>query len=358
MNRRPATVLLAAAACVCAASLPALAEPTVSGSPTSSTVSLTTSGTGTRQLQLLDLAGKPLTDLSLRPGAPAPFRVSVVDTGVGALTDPKTAFTVNATLNNLYADGKADGAFIPSGDVKVSFPASGALDAVGSLTAVPRVVLGGALGGCTNAASLLTVVNDLLKATKLCTALNDGVALDGLEVVSSTTQQLQSIADVPFALAGQTGGPFTAADHVNGIGKADSRGTGAGTAVPLLTGTPSVASLVDELNALEATVAGLPVLSETGVGSQVSVSSVVAALLTSSNAELATLGSALSALLPSQVQAALSGVTATVQDLGLGDITSTTGVYSSVPVLTATPKAVPAAGGTYSGTMTVTLVQP
>lgn len=360
MNRpaRRATVLVAATACLAAAALPALAEPSVSGSPSSSTVSLSVGGGGTRQLQLLDLAGNPLTDLSLRPGAPAPFRVRVVDTGVGALTDPKTAFSVSATLNNLYADGAPSGAFIPSGDVRVSFPASGAVDAVGSLTAVPRVVLYGTLGGCTDPTGLLGVVTDLLQATRLCTALNDGVVLDGLEVLSSTTTALNSVADVPFALAGQTGGAFTAADFVNGIGRTDTRGTGTGTAVPLLSGTPSLTSLVDELNALEAQVAALPVLSSTGVGSKVSVSAVVGSLLTSPDAELATLGSALSALLPSQVQTLLSIVTGVVQDIGLGDITSTTGSYSAVPVLTATPTTAPAAGGTYSGTMTVTLVQP
>lgn len=350
--------------CSAAAAVPALAEPAVQGSPQSTTVSMFAAGLGSRQLDVLDLAGNPLTDLGLRPGAPAPFRVRVTDTGVGQLDQPRAGFTVQATLNNLYLDGKADAGYIPSADVDLSFPAGGALSSFGSVTALPRALLSGSLAACTAPADVagplgldLQQPQDLLRATDVCSALSTGASLVDLPVALAE-QTLANLEDVPFGLAGQTGGPFTDADYLNGIGAGDARGTGAGTPLSLLTGVPSTVSLQDELDALQTTLRGLPVVSATGAGALVSVSDVVGALLASADAGLAGLGKALGELTPTQVGGLLGGVTATVADLGLGDLVAATGTYNGVPVLTATPGTTPAVSGTYAGTMTVTLVQP
>lgn len=349
--------------CLAAVAGPALAGPTVSGSPDSSTVSLASTGAGTRQLELLDLAGANLTNLQLRPGAPSPFRVRVTDTGVGQLTDATSGFTVSATLNNLYAGGDPSAAFIPSKDVSVSFPAAGATSALGDITALPRTVLAGSISGCTTLLALSELTG--LVATsgaglELCNAVGStGLTISALEVVTNAEKLLDDVSDVPFALTGQESGPFTLADYKNGIGATDTRGAGAaGTPLGLLKGTPSVADLSDELAAVKSQVQALAPVSADGTSAQTAVTQVIGEMLASTDAQVAALGNALSALTPAQAAAVVKTLTGTVQDIGLGDLLGVTGSYNATPVLTATPSTAPAAAGTYSGTMTVTLVQP
>lgn len=373
MNRstsRRLTTSAMLAAGLAAAALPAVADPTVSGSPSSAVVSLTAAGTGSRQLQLFDLAGNPLTALDLRAGVPAPFRVNVTDTGIGQLTSATAGFTVSATMNNLYAAGSPTGVFIRSADVAVGFPAAGAKDVTGSLAVLPRTVLNGAIAGCTTVGGVLTppAIAGLTGLTAaqvgtLCGALGTtGVTVTNLPVVAAATQTLNNLTDVALSLGGQSSGAFTNADYANGIGARDTRGAGApaGTPRTLLTGVPTISTALQTLlNGVQATVQALPVVSPTGAGAQTSVNDVVGQMLAPANSAfgLAALGSALAGLTPAQATAVLSTLTGTVQSLGLGDITSLTGGYNSYPVLTATPSSAPAAG-TYRGTLTVTLVQP
>lgn len=355
--------------CLAVATLPALADPSITGSPSSATVSTSAAGLGARQLSLLDLAGNPLTTLNLRSGVPAPFRVKVQDTGVTQLTNPASGFTVSATLNNLYASGTPSGAFIPARDVAVGFPAAGAKDVLGSLSALPRTLLSGALGACTTVAGVLTppAIPGLTGLTpaqvsNLCGALGSGVTVTNLPVVSSTTQTLSNLSDVALSLGGQSSGPFTNADYVNGIGAGDTRGTGAPAATPhtLLTGAPAISStLQTALNAITTTVQSLPPSSADGTGAQAAVNDVIGQMLAPANSAfgLASLGTALAGLTPAQAVAVVNTLTGAVQTLGLGDITALSGTYNSYPVLTATPSTPPTAG-TYDGTLTVTLVQP
>jgi hypothetical protein len=102
---RRAVVAAAVVGCVAAAAVPAFAatapSPGLTGSPSSTVVSLSSTGVGGRQLSLLDLAGNPLTSVALRPGVPSPFRVKVSDTSVGQLDLGGASFSVSAVLNNL-----------------------------------------------------------------------------------------------------------------------------------------------------------------------------------------------------------------------------------------------------------------
>ena len=135
-SRVKVTAGLAVAATIAVAG-PALATgPTGGGSPSGTTVSTTTGGPGTRQLKVLDMAGAPLDAVSLQPSVPQGFHVAVTDAGVSDLT---TGFTVNAVMNNLYAQNGAGyttthaaGTYIPSSAVSVGMPAAGALSVFGA----------------------------------------------------------------------------------------------------------------------------------------------------------------------------------------------------------------------------------
>ena len=361
--------LLVASACAVGVAGPAFAGPDIDGSPTATEVSLSTPAPGSRQLSVLDLAGQPLTNLPLRAGVPQPFRVRVQDTGVGQLTttvdgavvtNASTGFTVTATMNNLYAGGSPSATdVIPASDIAVGFPTGGAKKALADVTVLPRTVLSGTIAGCASLLALpaLSGLSALSGAgLDLCNAVGTGVTLAPLEVTSDTAQQVADLVDVPFALAGQEAGAFTLADYINGIGGDDTRGDGAGTGRTLLTGTPGVtAALTAALNTALAPLAAQPATSATGANAQTAVADVMGKLATVPS--LASLYTALSSLTPTQIAAVLSSLNAALQPITLADITGVTGTYESFPILTASPSQ-PTAGGTYKGTMTVTLVQP
>jgi hypothetical protein len=358
---RRLAVVTAVGCCLAAAALPALAEPEVTGSPGSATVSTTVGQASSRQLALLDLAGQPLQSLDLRAGAPSPFRVQVTDSGIDQLTSATAGFTVESVLNNLYLDGDPTQSFIASGDVAVGFPVGGAQNAVGSLVALPRTVVEGTLPSCASLFGTLASLAALSPLTgaglSLCDAVGSGLTVPATEVLVSAEQTLTDLADVPFSLSGQESGAYTLPDFTSGIGAGADGGVGAaGTARTLLSGVPNLSSgLQAELDALVAALDALPVTSPTGTGAQTAVDDVIGVLLaTPATAEL---GSALAGLTPEQAGDVVNLLTGTVQQIGLGDLLSVAGVYNSFPVLTATPSGTPTQG-TYSGTLTVTLVQP
>lgn len=373
---RRASVIITAATLV-AAGAPALASgPTPSGSPSATEVSVTASGPGSRQLQVLDLAGNNLTSLALQPGVPQPFRVKVSDTGVGQLTvlatngSPAAGFTVDATMNNLYAGGSATAtAMIESKDVSIGFPGTGGLQAGATVTALPRILLNGTLGSCTAVFSTLATLLSGLSPTSgagltLCAALGGATATTGptitdLTVAADAAETIDGLTQVPFTLGGQDPGAFTLPDYANGIGNADTRGLGvAGTVRTLLTGTPAISSaLTAELNSALSALSSQTAISETGANAKTSVTNVLGAM--AAIPALNSLYTALMGLSPAQAAGILNQyLTGVVQPIGLSDILSVTGAYQSFPTITASPSTPVPAAGTYKGTMTVTLVQP
>lgn len=361
MSRPPARrlgVLVVVGSALCASALPVLAQE-------SSEVSVDVAGPASRQLALLDLTGQPLEDLALRSGVPMPFRVDVTDAGLSALTDPTSSFTVNATLNNLYSGGDAAGAFLPSSSVMVGPPVGGGLSALGELLAQPTALLNGTLAPCQVDAE--TALPELVPLPDLAQPLTDavcealgvqGLTLDDLPVQLPLETLTGTLGELPFDLQGALGGAFTEADYVNGIGAADTRGTGGGTARQLLSGLPTVPlglqTLLDDLQAELGTL--LPV-SPDGTGALLTAEELVQALVASSDAQASQLGAALTDLTPAEVDTLLAPVTALIDSLGLDDLLDLNAVYRSLPVITAVSTGAPAQGGTFTGTMTVTLVQ-
>lgn len=362
-KRLPIAVVTAGLAALTA--VPALAAP---ADQTSGTVVSTDSvAAGTRQLEVLDLAGHDLTNLALKPGVAQSFRVSVVDDAISDLTKDRP-FTVSAVMNNLY---RATGAnsydyatTIPSSDVSIAFPQSGALSAFGvGLSDVPNVLLNGALPGCQSLTGILNLT--LVDLTSLLQGLCGvgGVLTSGpltlpsdLPVVSSLKGTLSGVADLgqlPFGLS-SAGGAFTDADYQHGIGVADTGGAGAaGTPRTILAATKAT-----DLSGILAALGyptNLPLVSETGAGAMTSLSSLLNAL---SLDGLTNLVSTLAPLSTDQLLTLFNNGTVTgALSTTLQTLTGESGTYNAFPSLTVTPSDPQQAAGTYSGTMTITMVQ-
>jgi hypothetical protein len=373
-SRVKLTAGLAVAATVAVAG-PALAtSPTGSGSPSGTTVTTTTGGPGTRQLKVLDLAGAPLSALSLQPSVPQAFHVAVSDAAVGDLTQ---GFTVNAVMNNLYAANgggytttHAAGTYVPSSAVTVNMPATGALSVFGAgLDALPDVVAaaGQTIPSCTTLATQTGLADILTTATALCgltgPLVNPLTLSQAVTAVSSITKSLANIDDltkVPFALSDTVpvgGGAFSNADYTSGIGAADTTGASgapAPTSYTLLKGLP-VASLTNIISALGLP-SGLPLVSVDGTGAFTTVAAFESALQATGDATLQALVTDLAPLTGDQQAQVLNNLTGTLSTT-LSNLSNELGTYNSFPTLTVAPPAgTPAA--TYSGTLTVTMVQP
>src|SRR3954447_19770766 len=93
-SRRTALALTTGALLAASLAWPAHAASTGHGT----TLSLSPVS-GSRQFFVEDLAGQDLTSLDFGRGGTMPFRVRVVDQAYAA---PTEAFTVSATINNLY----------------------------------------------------------------------------------------------------------------------------------------------------------------------------------------------------------------------------------------------------------------
>ena len=382
-SARRLAVLTLAGGCLAAAAVPALADPTPVTPSSETVVSTAATGAGTRQLQVLKLDGNALDNLTLTPGVPSPFRVKVQDTGVGQLGDAaglpngNADFQVQAVMNNLYLAGNGDAAsFIPAEDIDVAFGA-GSMTALGDVTALAEGTLSGTLT-CTSITSALNIGNlaafILDPATALlgslvqdvCDALpTGGLDAAGIPLSSSLTETVKGLTDLPIALGAQSDFSFTP-DYNTGIGAADnvrvaSRTDGKAdgfTPNPrlLLTGTPSATAGLTGLSTLATQMTALPLVAATG-DSTATLNDVIGALSLAGNGALATaltnlaaedLGSAVTTV------ALLNGV---ISSVGLDDITGVTAQYNSLPIMTVTPTN-PIPDGTYTGTMTVTLVQP
>lgn len=371
-SRAKVTAGLAVAATIAVAGPAFATSPTGSGSPSGTTVTTTTGGPGTRQLQVLDMSGTPLNNLSLQPSVPQAFHVAVTDAAVSDLTQ---GFTVNAVMNNLYANSgatttHAPNTYIPSSAVSVNMPATGALSVFGAgLTDLPNVIGSGTIPSCTSlaAADPTNLGNIVTQAASLCDALTGPLAsaltVAPTTAVSTITKTLSGIADltkVPFTLSDTVpvgGGAFTNADYTSGIGAADTTGASgapAPTSYTLLKGLP-VSSLTNIINALGLPT-GLALTSVDGTGAYTTVAAFESALQATGNATLQALVTDLGALSGAQQAEVLNNLAGTLSTT-LANLSNELGTYNSFPSLTVTPPAGTPAS-TYSGTMTVTMVQP
>lgn len=360
MSRRAAIaagVVIVAAAAVA----PAFADSA------STTVTMAASGGGTRQLDLLDLAGQPLTNLSLMPGTPQAFRVRVTDNQIGDLT---TGFHVSATMSNMYRSDGAGGYVwadkVRSSDIAMSY-ATNPFSALGlSYDALPKVSLSGALPSCPDLVldglSLTTLTNAGL-CSIVGTVAGVSYSLPSPVVVQSTLDTVVSGAiRAPYDLTGNESGNFPTADFSTGIGLqaaphdstyvAGTPGTPRSVMVGTFTG---VSNLLSDINAaVAAASSGLAPVSATGTGAYASVSSVVSGLMTQGQSALA---NALSQLTAADQATVLGGLTATLVTPTVSQLTKEIGTYNAFPALTVNPPAA-TPGGTYKGTLTVTMVQP
>lgn len=352
---RRLTVLAAAGGCLAAATLPALAVEVP--------VTLDTTG-GDRQFSVLDAAGDPLTALAFGQNRAMPFRVEVADQGVPLLGND---FQVSATMSNLYlqnADGSTDHtAMVPSGSLLLSYGAN-PLGAAGlQLPVVPEFTLGGTLsceGLSVPALSTLATVCGLIATLTSpvdAAVAGDPQVLDELDLIAALGGL--DLAGLPLSL---TGGQDRGRFSVPARAGADDPVTGAGaTSKRLLTGTnlltgdtlQDVLDRVDEV--LRESLAGADVLPSDGDAPVLGTDKVLDAL-SQQSAELALIADLLRELPADQVLAILDGLTASLDALGLAQLSSLTGTYSSAPVLEAQP--VTTRPGTYAGTMTVDFFQP
>lgn len=347
---------LAAGGFCLAAAVPAFAGTTVT----------LTAGTGTRQLAVLDLTGNPLTNLTLKPGVPQPFRVRVTDSSITNFTQN---FSVSAVMNNLYLQNGSTYNYstkIPSSDLSISYPTD-PLSASGvSFADLPQVAVSGTLPTCATLVTAGILTSSQIAAggvaVPLCTLVDGATALtvsgvDSLASPLATTvyPALTNLANLPFALSGNQSGAFTNADYQNGIGASDPAGGGAaGTALLMMQGVPGMTTALS--NEVASAIGTLPatLTSATGSGSQTALNDLMSALSTSST--YSSLASALSQLSASEEVGVLNYLTGALVPPVLTNVLNETGTYNAFPELSVNPTgSVPA--GTYQGTLTITLVQ-
>ena len=342
-------------ACLLSVSVPALAADFP--------VTIDTDG-GTRQFSVLDAGGSPLVQLDFGQDRAMPFQVVVQDGGMPLLGND---FTVSAQLSNLYlenTDGTTDySAVVPSSSLSLSYGGN-PLGASGiQLPVVPELTLGGTLtcdGLTPTPLSTLATVCSLIAG--LTEPLSSGVAgpavpLDEADIVAAL--EGLDLSALPLSITGgQERGRFTtpakrdADDPVDGVG-ATSKTLLAGT--NLLTGDTLADALARVDAVLRDVVEGGPVLPTEGSESLLDVETVLDAV-SQQSAVHASIAGLLRTLPADQVLTILGGVTATLDAVGLAQLSSLTGTWTSSPVLEAQP--VTTRPGTYAGTMTVDFFQP
>lgn len=366
-------------AAIAATTAVALAGPALADTVTSNVAVTITGIGGTRQFAVEDLTGAPLSALDLGTGGAEPFRTHVTDTSF--LPTGSGDYTVSATMSNLYLKTGATtynyAVKVPAKDLSIGFgsnPLSGS--GIGLVT-LPKLSVTGALTSCASLPSSLKtalgislsgVVQDVTNLTLVNFCTLAGTAAPVAATVDGTLQNLHpvvsSVADLPSALAGATGGAFTNASYADDtVGAGDTAGKAGAdpaTSVSLMTGTRTLSSnLVTALtSALTSILAGLPLVSTTGAQAKTTVEALVAALTKTGQSLAAnSLGNVLSTLSANDQVTLLTAVVQGVvpQAPTLADVKAVNGQYFSFPVLTAAPTT-PVAG-TYGGTMTVTFVQ-
>lgn len=346
----------------------ALAGPAFGQDSDSTTVSLVTTGPGTRQLDLLDLTGQPLTSLPLRPGVPQAFRVRVAD---NQITDLTTGFTVSAVMSNLYRSDGAGGHVwtdrIPSTDVRIAYPTN-PFSALGiSYDALPKVQVSGTLPNCTTLTALLGTDVTTLTNTGLCSivgTLSGSYTLPTAITVPSVLDALVSGAvRAPYDVTGNESGDFPTPSYAVGIGAAavgndpDAVANQAGAPRAVMVGTfTGISNLLADINAvLSGLTSGLADVSPTGSGAYTTLAGTLTAM---SNQGQSALSNAIAALpTPAQQVTLLSQLAFSLVTPTVAELTKEVGGYNAFPMLEVDPTGA-VSTGTYEGTLTVTMVQP
>ena len=324
-----------------------------------------------RMLDVTDVAGGPLTGITLVPGRPSPFRVAVTDSSPAAvdLGWSLGGYTVDSSMTNLYATdgGTPDyAASIASGDISLGY-ATTPLEIKDALAKVqPSYVLSATNVTCEAVNGVVPGLVDLLDAT-LCTLTGtlagDGLSFTGvpLEAAGLTQVDLSALDHASLPLIPRTGGnagaTYAEADCANGVGAGAGAGctTGEGTKLTMLTATTDhdAAGLTALGTALTD---GLPVdlASLTGADAMASLDEVLAAL-TAAGGDAALLVGVLDDFTPEQQVQLVNGlIDATTGALGLGDLLGYGVLAASYPTLQVDPST--AGAGTYAGTLTVRLI--
>lgn len=193
-----------------------------------------------RNLELLDLAGQPLTELSLRDGLASAFETRVTDTN----QDPQGSYRVDATMTNLHRvtdTGHSAEDQIPSSAVDLDFARSprvaeplvdlrptGTLSSTQAITCdavATTLSLTGTLLDLTSSDPICGLLDDLFTTL----SLSDGVHVTGatLDNVLVETVDLSDLAIDALPLVARTGDPgtFTNPNCASGIGAPFCEGT-------------------------------------------------------------------------------------------------------------------------------------
>ncbi len=176
--------------------------------------------------------------------------------------------------------------------------------------------------------------------------------IEGIDLSSLDPSQLPIVPS-----SGTDTGAYDQPDCTNGIAAGDGACTTAGaTARSYLTASPATALDPDLKALLDASLPGAtPVASADGSGALASAAAVVNALVASGDASVAALGQKLGTYaVADQVTLVNALLTATVSPATLGDVTGLAGLFTAYPMLELTAPEV--AAGTYSGTLTITLI--
>lgn len=315
-----------------------------------------------RQLSVSDLAGAPLTHLSLEPGRAAPFAVRVTDTGMAP-----SDFQVDVVMNHLYREGAEgpDAAHaIPSSEVSLGHAAI-PLDAVGALLDLsPTHLVSSAIGAidCAAVTASLGLTPAEVVTDPVCTLVDGllGGAAVTVEDVPLTGTSLRdvdlsaldpSLLPISLSAADLGAGRFTHPACHTGIGAADaSCDVGPGTTShTVIRGRPLTGALTGAL----ATVVDDAV----GTAAPEAVTAVVQALQAASSAEVQRLGNRLAGYSAADQATLVEDLLeVTTGTLGVDDLDAVTGTWVSFPTLQVDPTS--AAEGSYAGTMTLTLIEP
>lgn len=329
-----------------------------------------------RELQLLDLTGEPLQRLELRDGVPRGFETRVIDRDQSHQND----FQVDSKLNNLHRradDGTlVEDDFIPSENVDLGYATNpaGALNM--QIGADVTTALSSQPISCQDVNDLLSVdvLNDPI--CNLLVDLLDGVDLIG-NLTSDDTIEFSGVA-LPMPLDGVAiddldlpqlplipgegdTGPYTFRDCTDGI--AAKFCDGDATILRTLQGNPNDTLATEiESRLINAAESGDIV----GSNGPLAVSDVLSAMRDSNKqlkdnagnnvglvSELAdAIGNYDSA---DQVTLINDLMAATLDQVALSDLARLQGTHRSFPSLTVDTAG--AVGGSYEGTLTVTLIQ-
>lgn len=333
------------------------------------TVSVSTTATaGTRQLRVTDVAGTTdLTELSLSSSAPTPFRVIVEDSN----TLPTDGFEVTSTLNNLYlsdgAGGYTFGSFIPSSDVSVTYGTPITASGV-NLDLGPDYLLSGSGIDCDAISALgvdLTGVTCTLPnlALDLLGAVTGGLTISGVPFEGMTIDDIDlsalDVGALPVALDGNQSGNYGVPDCSNGIGAGKcSASPAAGIRYMRGTGLTDISGLT---GVLSDGLTSSPFVSADGTPAIATVDAIRTALLNSADGAVVDFGELLAQLGPGDQVTVLNSLfqdgslSYALDPIAIDDLAGLFGSYNSYPRLSVDTTRAPVEG-TYSGTLTVTLV--